>query len=57
MSGSGRRAEIILPVVFHDPVPLCLRETAVLDLDIRVNVLVGVIPYLEDAATHSTDHS
>ena len=57
MSGSGRGAEIILPVVFHDTVPLCLRETAVLDLDIRVNVLVGVIPYLEDAATHSTDHS
>jgi hypothetical protein len=51
MSGSGRRAEIILPVVFHDTVPLCLRETAVLDLYIWVNVLVGVIPYFEDVAT------
>lgn len=60
MSGSGRRAEIILPVVFHDTVPLCLRETAVLDLYIWVNVLVGVIPYFEDVATltqlNTVDH-
>ena len=60
MSGSGRRAEIILPVVFHDTVPLCLRETAVLDWYIWVNVLVGVIPYFEDVATltqlNTVDH-
>ena len=50
MAGRVQRAEIILPVVFGDDVPLGLCEAAVLDLDTWVNVLVGVIPYLEDVA-------
>ena len=51
MTSRGRRAEIVLPVVFGEDVPWGLREAAVSDLGTWVNILVGVIPYFEDVAT------
>ena len=43
----GQRAEIVLPVLFGGDVPWEVRERASRDLSNWVNILVGVVPYVE----------
>ena len=50
MARRSPRAEIVLPVVFDEGLPLELREAAAGDLGEWVNVLIGAIPFLEFSA-------
>ena len=47
MASRGQRTEIVLPGLFGDDVPWAVREGASRDLSNWVNILVGVIPYVE----------
>ena len=47
MTSRRQRTEIVLPILFGDNVPWEVRERASRDLSNWVNVLVGVIPYVE----------
>ena len=50
MTGRGPRADIVIPVVFDESVPWEVRDRASFDLSCWVNILVGVIPYVESIA-------
>ena len=47
MTSRRQRTEIVLPILFGDSVPWEVRERASRDLSNWVNVLVGVIPFVE----------